>query len=157
MGIERPRCAAIRVILYELSRIGDHILCVGLQAMDLGAFSVMLWSFVDETVDIFENVTGARLTSSFTRVGGLFRDVPADFESTTRAFHEVANGATLREMEGMLNTNRIFMNTVKGIGRISKEDAMAYGLTGPLLRVWRCRSTSGATGRTSATMQGSST
>ena len=136
MGIEiTPRCAAIRVILYELSRIGDHILCVGLQAMDLGAFSVMLWSFVEreKLYDIFENVTGARLTSSFTRVGGLFRDVPADFESTTRAFMKSAE-RTLREMEGMLNTNRIFIDRCKGIGRISKEDAISYGLTGPLLR-----------------------
>lgn len=136
MGIEiTPRCAAIRLILYELSRIGDHILCVGLQAMDLGAFSVMLWAFVEreKLYDIFENVTGARLTTSYTRVGGLLKDVPDDFELTVRQFMKAAE-RTIREMEGMLNTNRIFIDRCKGINRISKEDAISYGLTGPLLR-----------------------
>ena len=83
MGLKAtPRCAAIRVALCELSRIADHILSVGLQAMDLGAFTVMLWTFIEreKLYDIFENVTGARLTTSYTRVGGLLRDVPPDFE-----------------------------------------------------------------------------
>jgi NADH-quinone oxidoreductase subunit D len=136
MGIEiTPRCAAIRLILYELSRIGDHILCVGLQAMDLGAFSIMLWAFVEreKLYDIFENVTGARLTTSYTRVGGLYKDVPADFEATVREFMKAAH-RTIKEMEGMLNTNRIFIDRCKGINTIGKEDAISYGLTGPLLR-----------------------
>ena len=82
MGITvTPRCAAIRVIMYELGRIADHIIGVGLQAMDLGAFSIMLWSFIEreKVYDIFEDVCGARLTTSYTRVGGLMRDVPHDF------------------------------------------------------------------------------
>src|SRR5207247_1224204 len=89
MGIEvTPRCAAVRVVLYELSRIADHIIGVGLQAMDLGAFSIMLWSFIEreKLYDIFENVTGARPTTSYTRVGGLLKDVPEDFEQQVRAF-----------------------------------------------------------------------
>ncbi len=136
MGIEvTPRCAAIRVILYELSRISDHIISVGLQAMDLGAFSVMLWSFIEreKLYDIFENVTGARLTTSYTRVGGLLKDVPDDFEDQVRAFM-VSGLKTLREMEGMLNTNRIFIDRCKGVNAISAEDAVSYGVTGPLLR-----------------------
>jgi NADH dehydrogenase I D subunit len=136
MGIEvTPRCAAIRVILYELSRIADHIISVGLQAMDLGAFSVMLWSFVEreKLYDIFEHVTGARLTTSYTRVGGLMRDVPDDFEDEVRAFM-VTGLRTLREMEGVLNSNRIFLDRTQGVNVISKEDAISYGITGPLLR-----------------------
>lgn len=136
MGIEvTPRCAAIRVILCELSRIGDHILSVGLQAMDLGAFSVMLWAFIEreKLYDIFENVTGARLTTSFTRVGGLMRDVPHDFEPQVREFMAAAD-KTIREMEGMLNENRIFRDRCIGVNTISKEDAIDWGLTGPLLR-----------------------
>ena len=90
MGIEvTPRCAAIRIVMYELSRIADHILGVGLQAMDLGAFSLMLWAFIEreKLYDIFENVTGARLTTSYTRVGGLSaRRCPDDFVEQVRAF-----------------------------------------------------------------------
>jgi len=136
MGLKvTPRCASIRVILYELSRIADHILCVGLQAMDLGAFSMMLWAFIEreKLYDIFENVTGARLTTSYTRIGGLMRDVPADFEQQVREFM-VTGTRTIQEMEGMLNANKIFRDRCIGINRISKEDAISYGLTGPLLR-----------------------
>jgi NADH dehydrogenase I D subunit len=136
MGIEvTPRCAAIRVILYELSRIADHILCVGLQAMDLGAFSIMLWSFIERErlYDIFEDVTGARLTTSYTRIGGLFRDVPDDFPDKVRAFL-VTGRKTLREMEGMLNGNKIFRDRTIGVNVLTREDALSYGVTGPLLR-----------------------
>ncbi len=136
MGIEvTPRCAAIRVILYELSRIADHILCVGLQAMDLGAFSIMLWSFIERErlYDIFEDVTGARLTTSYTRIGGLLRDVPDDFADKVRAFL-VTGRKTLREMEGMLNGNKIFRDRTIGVNVLSRGDAVSYGVTGPLLR-----------------------
>jgi NADH-quinone oxidoreductase subunit D len=136
MGIEvTPRCAAIRVIMYELSRLADHILSVGLQAMDLGAFSVMLWAFIEreKLYDIFENVTGARLTTSYTRVGGLMRDVPPDFVDMCRKFMETGY-RTIKEMEAMLNTNKIFIGRCKDVNVISKEDAISYGLTGPLLR-----------------------
>jgi len=136
MGIEvTPRCAAIRVILYELSRIADHILCVGLQAMDLGAFSMMLWAFIEreKLYDIFENVTGARLTTSYTRIGGLMRDVPEDFDAMVRKFMETGL-RTIREMEGMLNGNKIFRDRTIGVNVIGREDAISYGLTGPLLR-----------------------
>ncbi len=136
MGIKvTPRCAGIRVILYELSRIADHILSVGLQAMDLGAFSVMLWTFIERErlYDIFEAVTGARLTTSYTRVGGLFRDVPSDFESMVRAFM-VKCDKTIGEIDEILSSNDIFVKRTRGVGRISAEDAISFGLTGPLLR-----------------------
>jgi len=136
MGIAvTPRCAAIRVILAELSRIADHILCVGLMAMDLGAFSLMLWAFIEreKLYDIFEAVTGARLTTSYTRVGGLLRDVPHDFEEMVRKFMEKGR-ETIAEMEDMLNDNPIYVNRTKGVGALSGEEAIAFGLTGPLLR-----------------------
>lgn len=136
MGITvTPRCAAIRVILYELSRIADHILGVGLQAMDLGAFSMMLWAFIEreKLYDIFEHVTGARLTTSYTRVGGLMRDVPDDFESEVKAFLETGR-RTVGEMERMLNGNKIFRDRTIGVNTITKQDAISFGLTGVLLR-----------------------
>ena len=136
MGIKiTPRCASIRVVLSELSRIADHILSVGLQAMDLGAFSVMLWTFIEreKLYDIFEAVTGARLTTSYARVGGVFRDVPPDFEELCRNFMGKC-AKTIDEIEGVLNENRIFLDRTKGVGVISRPDAISYGLTGPLLR-----------------------
>ncbi len=136
MGIQvTPRCATIRIILAELSRIADHILCVGLQAMDLGAFSLMLWAFTEreKLYDIFENVTGARLTTSYTRIGGLFRDVPHDFDEQVRRFME-SGKKTISEMEGMLDENPIFVNRTKGVGAVSGEESISFGLTGPLLR-----------------------
>lgn len=136
LGIETtPRCDAIRVIMYELARLADHIVCVGLQAMDLGAFSVMLWAFIEreKMYDVFEAVTGARLTTSYTRVGGLMRDVPHDFEPMVRKVMADAHKAIV-EMEGMLNENRIFRDRCIGVGILSREDSISYGLTGPLLR-----------------------
>ena len=136
MGLKiTPRCAAIRVVLSELSRIADHVLSVGLQAMDLGAFSVMLWTFIEreKLYDIFEAVTGARLTTSYTRIGGVFRDVPPDFEEMCRTFMGKCS-KTIDEIEGVLNGNRIFLDRTKGVGKISREDAISFGLTGPLLR-----------------------
>ncbi len=136
MGLEvTPRCQYIRVIMCELSRIADHILCVGLQAMDLGAFSVMLWTFIERErlYDIFETVTGARLTTSYTRIGGLFRDIPSDFDKIVRAFMDKCKD-TIDEIEEMLSNNRIFLDRTKGMGVLTKEEAISYGLSGPLLR-----------------------
>lgn len=136
MGIKvTPRCAAIRVVMSELSRIADHVVSVGLQAMDLGAFSVMLWTFIERErlYDIFEAVTGARLTTSYTRVGGLFRDIPPDFEEMTRDFMGKC-AKTIGEIDDILSGNDIFLKRTKGVGRISAEDALSCGLSGPLLR-----------------------
>lgn len=136
MEIEVPlRCQYIRAILCELSRIADHILSVGLQAMDLGAFSVMLWTFIERErlYDIFEAVTGARMTTSYTRTGGLARDIPPNFEDMVRKFMGKC-GKVVDEIEKMLTSNEIFINRTKGIGVISKEDAINYGLSGPSLR-----------------------
>jgi NADH-quinone oxidoreductase subunit D len=136
LGLEVPRRArVVRVILAELSRLADHVICVGLQGMDLGAFSAMLWAFVHREMlyDIFESVTGGRLTTSYTRVGGLVRDVPPSFPGQVRAasarFQDV-----LGEIETALMKNPIFVSRTKGVGRLSREDAVAFGVTGPCLR-----------------------
>jgi NADH dehydrogenase I D subunit len=136
LGIEVPRRAQVlRVILCEISRIADHVLCLGLQGMDMGAFSLMLWAFErrERIYDIIEAVTGARLTTSYTRIGGLFRDVPADFpEMATTFLREFPR--FLDELEGMTIGNRIFEDRLRGTGRIGPEEAVSWGLTGPILR-----------------------
>jgi NADH dehydrogenase I D subunit len=136
LGITPPRRAQVlRVILCELSRIGDHVLCVGLQGMDMGAFSIMLWAFEkrEKIYDIMEAVTGARLTTSYTRIGGLFRDVPPDFPDMVRKFL-AEFPAFLDEFEGMTVGNRIFEDRLRKTGFISAEKAVEWGLSGPVLR-----------------------
>ncbi|NUN47276.1 MAG: NADH-quinone oxidoreductase subunit D [Candidatus Brocadiae bacterium] len=136
LGVEiTPRCRVLRVILAELGRLGDHVLSVGLQAMDLGAFSVMLWAFVEreKLYDIFEATSGGRLTTSWTRIGGLSRDVPDDFIPMVKKFLEYFPGV-IDEVEKMLNRNRIFTKRTRGVGVISRDDVIAHGVTGPIAR-----------------------
>ncbi len=146
MAVERlmgltvtERCQYIRVIMSEISRITDHLTCVGASAMELGAFSVFLYMIKAREMlyEMIEDVTGARLTISYARVGGLKSDLPATFEAKAKkAIPEIRN--ILKEVEGLLNKNRIFIDRVKDVGVISKEDAVAYGITGPFLRSTGC-------------------
>jgi NADH-quinone oxidoreductase subunit D len=103
--------------------------------MDLGAFTVMLWTFIEreKLYDIFENVTGARLTTSYTRVGGLLRDVPPDFEEMVRKFMTKCS-QTIDEIEAVLNNNRIFTDRCKGVSPVPRDVAISFGFTGPMLR-----------------------
>jgi NADH dehydrogenase I D subunit len=136
LGLEvPPRGQAIRVIMAELGRISDHIICCGLQGMDLGAFSVMLWAFIEreKVYDIFDVCSGGRLTVSYGRVGGVSFDVPQDFEARVNAFLDKVPGV-IDEIDYMLSSNRIFQDRTRGVGALSKEDAISYGVTGPLLR-----------------------
>ena len=130
-----PRAQAIRLIMAELSRISDHILCVGLQGMDLGAFSVMLWSFIqrEKLYDVFELTSGGRLTTSYTRVGGLAYDLPDGIIPRIKAFLSKVP-EIIDEVEYMLSHNRIFIDRTQGIGVLTKENAISYGVTGPLAR-----------------------
>ncbi len=136
LGIETTeRCQYIRVIMSEISRITDHLTCIGASAMELGAFTVFLYMIKARELlyELIENVTGARLTISYARVGGLKADLPEGFEKNTlEAMKETRN--ILKEVEGLLNTNRIFVDRMKDTGTIGKEDAVAYGITGPFLR-----------------------
>jgi NADH dehydrogenase I D subunit len=136
LGIQPPeRAQVLRVIMSEVSRIADHVLCLGLQAMDMGAFSIMLWSFEkrEKIYDIIEAICGSRLTTSWTRVGGLFRDVPDDFPEMVRQFLKDFPGV-IAEMETMLKGNRIFEDRLRGTGVLPAEEAVSWGITGPVLR-----------------------
>lgn len=136
LGIDVPeRAKLIRVIMCELGRIADHILCVGLQGMDLGAFSVMLWSFIERErlYDIFELTSGGRLTTSYGRVGGLAFDLPDDVVPRIKTFVEKVVDV-FDEIEGMLSGNRIFRDRSIGVGVLTKENAISYGVTGPMAR-----------------------
>ena len=135
-GIEIPmRGQYIRVLMAELSRIGDHLVAVGTAAMDLGAMTVFLYGFREreKLYDLFEWATGARLTTSYTRVGGLMADLPEDFPDAVLKWAEQFP-KTIDEIEKLLNHNRIFQDRTYDIGVISKEDVLKYSLTGPVAR-----------------------
>ncbi len=129
------RCEYIRVILAELSRIADHLVWLGTGALDLGAFTVFLYSFREreKLYNIFQNMTGQRLTTSYTRVGGVLRDLYDGFEDEVKKFIKEFPDA-LKELHTLLTRNRIWMDRTKGVGVISAEDAISYSLTGPCLR-----------------------
>ena len=135
-GIEiTPRCKVIRTIIAELSRIQDHLLCVGTAALDLGAFTAFLYGFYEREIinDLFEYICGHRFTTSYTRVGGLAMDMPDEWPAQVKAFLERLPKA-LADMEGLFTRNRIFIERTKGIGYIGHDDAINWGLTGPLAR-----------------------
>ena len=136
LGMTVPdRCHYIRVIMSEISRITDHLTCVGASAMELGAFTVFLYMIKAREYlwDLVEMVTGARLTVTYCRVGGVKGDLPAGFEEAcAKAFKETRQ--VLKESDTLLTRNRIFVDRMSGTGKISAEDAMSYGITGPFLR-----------------------
>ncbi|HWQ90367.1 MAG TPA: NADH dehydrogenase (quinone) subunit D [Clostridia bacterium] len=138
MGIDKAlpeRCQYIRVICAELARISSHLLGLGSYAMDLGALTVFLHTFTEreKVYNLCEALSGARFTTSYTRIGGLSRDLPPGWMEQCRKFcHEVV--ANFDETETLLTRNRIFVDRTQGVGFISKEDAINYGLTGPNLR-----------------------
>jgi NADH-quinone oxidoreductase subunit D len=138
MGIDReltPRCQYIRTICCELARISSHLLGVGCFAMDVGAMTVFLLTFTDreKIYNLCESLTGARFTTSYTRIGGLSRDLPPGWTEDCRRFlDEVSH--TVDEVETLLTRNKIWIDRTKDIGVISKTDAIDYALTGPNLR-----------------------
>jgi NADH-quinone oxidoreductase subunit D len=138
LGIDRqlpPRCQFIRVICAELARISSHLLGLGSFAMDVGALTVFLHTFTEreKIYNLCESLTGARFTTSYTRIGGLARDLPPGWVDQCRKFcNEVV--VNLDETETLLTRNRIFVDRTQGVAAISREDAIDYGLTGPNLR-----------------------
>ncbi|MBI2174049.1 MAG: NADH-quinone oxidoreductase subunit D [Candidatus Omnitrophica bacterium] len=136
LGIEvTERCQYIRVIMSELSRVTDHLTCIGASAMELGAFTVFLYMIKarEWLWELIELVTGARLTISYGRVGGLKADLPEGFsERTLAAMQKVRE--VLLECDTLLTRNRIFVDRMQGTGVISKERAIQYAFTGPFLR-----------------------
>jgi NADH-quinone oxidoreductase subunit D len=138
LGIDKqlpPRCQFIRVICCELARISSHLLGLGSYAMDVGAMTVFLHTFTEreKIYNLCESLTGARFTTSYTRIGGLSRDLPPGWVEQCRKFlAEVL--VNIDETETFLSRNRIFVDRTVGVGVISKQDAIDYGLSGPNLR-----------------------
>ena len=130
-----PRAQVIRVMCCEIARISAHLLWLGTGALDLGAATVFFHTFRErETLyNIIEALTGARLTTSYTRVGGLSRDLPAGWTGQVLSFVD-AFPKVLDELDSLLTRNRIWMKRTQGVGRISAPDAVALSLTGPNLR-----------------------
>lgn len=129
------RCEAIRVICCELARVSSHLLGLGAFAMDVGAWTVFMYQFTEreKLYKLFEELTGARFTTSYTRIGGVSRDMPAGWTDRVLAFCDQFL-PILDEMLEMLTRNKIFTDRTVGVGVISKEDVIAYGLTGPNAR-----------------------
>ena len=136
LGIDiTERCMYIRVAMSEISRVCDHLTCVGASAMELGAFTVFLYMIKAREYlwELVEDVTGARLTISYGRVGGVKADLPEGFGIKVRkAFAEVRQ--VLAEVHTLITGNRIFMDRMVGVGALSAEESIAWGITGPLLR-----------------------
>jgi len=130
-----PRGKAIRTICCETSRISSHLLGIGAMALDLGAMTVFLYTFTEreKLYDLFELLTGARFTTSYTRVGGEIRDLPENFRPQLEKFLD-GFIPSLDECDKLLTRNRIFVDRTKDIGVISKERAIAYAISGPNLR-----------------------
>ncbi|MFC1747120.1 NADH dehydrogenase (quinone) subunit D [Candidatus Neomarinimicrobiota bacterium] len=136
LDIEVPKRAAyIRVLMCELSRIADHLLCLGMQAVDIGAFTVFLYGFRmrEKIYDLFEMACGSRLTTSYTRAGGLMRDLPDEFVERAGTLLGEIPGA-LHEIDGLLSHNRIWVDRTHDVGVISFDQAISYGLSGPVAR-----------------------
>jgi len=130
-----PRAQAIRVILTELQRIASHLVWLGTSGLDLAAMSMFLYCFREREaiLDIAELCSGQRMMTSFFRPGGLWRDVPVEFESAVRDFIKTFP-KRVDEYERLLTNNPLFLDRVLGIGKLSGADALQYGVTGPNLR-----------------------
>lgn len=136
MGWEVPeRGRAIRVICCELARISAHMLGVGVFAMDVGAMTVFLYTFTEreKIYNLCEQLTGARFTTSYTRVGGQVRDLPDGFVSSVRKFLDELE-PVIDEVDKLLTRNAIFMARTQGLGVITKQEAIDWGISGPNLR-----------------------
>src|SRR5437868_10009200 len=136
LGLElTPRCKYIRTIFAELMRIHDHLLCCGAAALDLGGFTAFLYAFNqrEKIYDICEFASGQRFHPSYTRVGGLMQDVDDDWVAKVRAFVRDFPRAWA-DVVRLLNRNRIFIERTKGIGVLSREDAINFSATGPIAR-----------------------
>jgi NADH-quinone oxidoreductase subunit D len=147
LGIEdeiSEKIKYVRVALAELQRIASHLVWLGTHALDLGAMSVFLYCFREREMilDIFEEISGVRMMTSYICPGGLQADLTPDFEKKVRAFTKIFP-ARLREYHDLLTNNQLWIERTKGVGVLSAEDAIAYGASGPTLRgsnvVWDIR------------------
>ena len=136
IGLESPeRAQYIRVAASELHRMHDHLTCVGAIGLELGGFSAFLYAIEGRELimDRVSELTGARLTTTFGRVGGLNRDLPDGWiERVTKTLDKIHE--LLGEVDGLLTANRIFVDRMRGTGVITTQDALDFGFTGPCLR-----------------------
>jgi len=136
MGWELPaRGKAIRVLCCELARISAHLLGAGCMAMDIGATTVFLYTFTEreKIYNLIEKLTGARFTTSYTRIGGQTRDLPDGYLEAVKEFLRTFKPA-FDEVDRLITRNRIFVDRTRDVGVISREDAIAYAISGPNLR-----------------------
>lgn len=136
-GVEiTEKCKCMRTMILEIARVMDHVVQIGMQAVDLGAYTPFVWMFKERELlyDIIEELTGARMTTSWTLIGGATRDIP------NKAWLDKIRRFTKRfpkavaEVESLLNKNRIWHDRTKNVGAMSAEEAVNWGLTGPVLR-----------------------
>lgn len=130
-----PRAQALRVILVELQRIASHLVWLGTSGLDLAAMSMFLYCFREreQILDIFELVSGQRMMTTYIRPGGVWRDVPVEFETAVRDFIRIFP-KRVDEYETLLTRNPLFIDRMVDIGYLSREVALSYGVTGPMLR-----------------------
>jgi len=136
MGIEvTERCKVVRVMLMEMDRIFSHLLWLGTTGIDLGAFTVFLYTFQqrEKIYDLHEDLTGARITTSSTRIGGMMADLPAGWVEKLSQFLD-GFVPVLDEVDTLLTNNAIWIGRTQNVGSISAEDAVNFGLSGPNLR-----------------------
>ena len=136
LAVEIPeRVKTIRVLLAELQRLNSHLVWLGTHGMELGAVSVLMYTFRERELllNINELIAGFRMFPSYNRVGGLREDLPRGFHAAVREVLDRLPGK-LNEYEDLLTKNEIYIERTRGVGRISKEDAIAYGLVGPIAR-----------------------
>ncbi len=135
-GITLPiRAQYIRVLCCEMSRIASHLVATGSMAMDVGALTVLLWTFREreKILDVYDVLTGARFTTSYTRVGGMSADWTPQCTAMLKTFLAEFD-QDIKEIEQLLRTNRIFIDRCEGVGYLSREQVVGLGLTGPVLR-----------------------
>jgi NADH-quinone oxidoreductase subunit D len=136
MGLEPPeRAQYIRLLVGEMQRIGSHLVFVGTYLLDLGAFTPVLWGFRDREgmMELFEALAGSRFTVNYLRVGGVLHDFPRGWLRTCEAWLDTLE-KNMVELEGLITGNEIFEARTQGVGFIDAPQAIAYGLTGPMLR-----------------------
>jgi len=129
------RCKYVRLIMSEVSRIADHLTCLGMASSEVGATTVAFYMLEarEFLYDLIEAVTGARLTVTWCRVGGMTHDLPADFADRMKASFARLD-QVLSDCDKLLSRNRVFIDRMAGVGKFSKQEAISYGLSGPLLR-----------------------
>jgi NADH-quinone oxidoreductase subunit D len=136
LGIEAPpRAQWIRTLVCELARISSHLMAMGSTCMDVGALTIILWTFTEreKLYDIFELICGARFTTSYSRIGGIANDINDDILARIKAWAEQFP-SELKYFEKLVHRNRIFIDRIAGVGILPPDKATKLGTTGPVLR-----------------------